>query len=106
MIIQNLVDAACGRVTAALFPFTDFRKVWQIGQRKHNLTPLFYVPMLHHYYMLDAFITEDAIVTHVPFKSLDPVDAFRLVPFPILVNGSVLTLDLPSSVVLTFTDLS
>ncbi len=69
-IIQNLVDASRGRVTSNLFLFQDLRKVLHVGEQKHKLTPLFDLPLLHHYYpLLTSLVTSDAIVIHVPFKS-------------------------------------
>ncbi len=106
-IIQNIVDASRGRVTSALFPFQDLHHVLQVGTQDHHLTPLFDLPLLHHYYpLLTSFVTTDAIVIHVPFKSEPVFEVYRLEPFPLLVNGSTMTLDLPPSVVLLSLDVS
>ncbi len=106
LIIQNLVDATRGRVTAALFLFRDLRIVLRLGHPKYHLNPLFQTSGLQQYCpMLDVFLTEDATVVHVSFKSLDAFDTFKLVPFPFMVNDSVLALDLPDSLVLTSADL-
>ncbi len=51
-------------------------------------------------------MTSDAIVIHVPFRTPDEFEAYRLEPFPFSVNGSTLELDLPSSVVLVYIDFS
>ncbi len=100
-IIQNLVDASHGRVTSSLSPFQDLRRVLHVGEYDHQLIPLFDLPLLHHYYPpLTSIITLDAIVIHVPFKSGHVFDVFRLEPFPFVVNGSTLSVDLPASVVL------
>ncbi len=100
-IIQNLVDASHGRVTSSLFPFQDLPSVLHVGEYDHKLIPLFDLPLLHHYYpLLTSIITLDAIVIHVPFKSGHVFDVYRLEPFPFLVNGSTLSVDLPTSIVL------
>ncbi len=50
-------------------------------------------------------MTSDAIVIHVPFKSKDDFDVYHI-PFPFSVNGSVMIMDLPASVVLIRKDFS
>ncbi len=107
LIIQNLVDASRGRVTSNLLPFQDLHHVLQVGTLDHQLTPLFDLPLLHHYYpLLTSLVTSDAIVIHVPFKSEPVFEVYRLEPFPLLVNGSTMTLDMPPSVVLLSLELS
>ncbi len=87
-IIQNLVEASRGRVTSNLFPFQDLRHVLHVGKRDHKLTPLFDLPLMHHYYpLLTSIVTSDAIVIHVPFKSEPVFEVYTLEPFPFLVNG-------------------
>ncbi len=98
-IIQILVDASRGRVTSNLFPFQDLHKVLHVGAQEHKLTPLFDLPLLHHYYpLITSIITSDAIVIHVNFKSEPQFEVYRLEPFPFLVNGATMTLDLPACV--------
>ncbi len=41
LVIQNVVDADCGRVTSSLFPVKDLQKVLMKGEKEHQLTPLF-----------------------------------------------------------------
>lgn len=107
VLIQNLVDAAARRVTPDLFPFRDLKSIIRLAQKKYSLTPLFSRRELQFYYpVLDAFATESETVVLIPFKSLHSLEAYTLRPFPFTTNGSVLTLDLPESVVLTSTDLS
>ncbi len=63
LIIQNLVDVAREKVTAALLPFRDLRRLIRLGQRKFSLTPLLDIHNLQHYYpVLDVFLTEDETV--------------------------------------------
>ncbi len=40
-IINNVVDAANGRVTPTLFPVRDFMHALEIGKKEYGLTPLF-----------------------------------------------------------------
>ncbi len=101
LVVQNVVDADRGRVTSSLFPVKDLQRVLMKGEKEHQLTPLFAVHAIHHYCpLLESFLTSDAIVIHVSFKSKDDFDVFHIQPFPFSVNGSVMVMDLPASVVL------
>lgn len=107
LVIQNVVDADCGRVTSSLFPVRDLQKALKIGVENHQLTPLFDMHAIHHYYpLLESFLTSEAIVIHVPFRSKDVFEVYQLEPFPFSVNNSVMVLDLPATVVLIRNDLS
>ncbi len=77
------------------------------GEKEHQLTPLFVSHAIHHYYpLLESFLTSEAIVIRVPFKSKDGFDVFHIQPFPFSVNGSVMIMDLPASIVLIRKDFS
>ncbi len=107
LAIQNVVDADRGRETSSLFPVEDLQRVLMKGEEEHQLTPLFAAHVIHHYYpLLESFLTSDAIVILVPFKSKEDFYVFRIQPFPFSVNGSVMIMDLPGSVVLIRKDFS
>ncbi len=77
---------------------------WEL---KNNLSPLFDFNAVHHYYpLLESFLISDFIVTHVSFKSGDAFEVYQLKLLPFSVNGSIMTLDLPSSTVLVHQDFS
>ncbi len=104
-IIANKIDAAHGRVTPSLFPLHDLIKTISIGHRNYSFQPLYPSDMSHYYYpLLEASLTTDAIVVHVPFRSTRVFDAFEIFPFPFSVDDSVLTLDMSSSLVLIAND--
>ena len=106
-ITQNIVDAAMGRVTTSLFPEKDFKRVLEIGRTVYKLTPVFDEVMIHHYYpLVESVLTSEAIVIHVPFKSEDVFQLYRLEPFPFAINNSVMILDAESSLVLVKDDFS
>ncbi len=86
LVIQNVVDADRGRVTSSLFPVKDLQRVLMKGEKEYQLTPL--------------------LVIHAPFKSKDDFHVFHMQPFPFSVNGSVMIMDLPASVVLIRKDFS
>ena len=107
IIVQNVVDAALGRVTPALLPVQDFRQALELGERVYGLLPLFDIRGIHHYYpLLESFVTNDAIVIHVPFQSRDEFEVHQLEPFPFEVNGTLMSLNLPPSIVLISLDYS
>lgn len=104
-IMQNVVDAAQGRVTPTLFPVHDFLHVLRLEKMEYDLNPLFDINGLHHYYpLLESFVTSDALVIHVPFQSKDTFEVYQIEPFPFEVNHTLMTLDLPPSMVLISKD--
>ena len=106
-IIQNLVDASTNRVTSSLFPVKDFRRVLDLAATRYKLSPVFDLPDIHHYYpLLESFITDTGIIIHIPFKSGDSFEVYHIEPFPFSINGTIMTLDRPSSVVLIHTGFS
>ena len=107
LVIQNLVDAAQGRVTSSLFPVKDLLHTLYIGKQNFNLPPLFDSRSIHHYYpLLESVLTSDAVVIHVPFQSRDTFEVHQIEPFPFDLNGTIMMLDLPPSVVLIAKDFS
>ena len=100
-IISNVVDAVHGRVSPTLFPVKDFLHALALGEQEYGLKPLFNIKGIHHYYpLLDSFITTEDIVIHVPFQSEDVFEVYQIEPFPFSLNNSIMTLNLPPSVVL------
>ena len=104
-IINNVVDAAHGRVTPSLLPVKDFMHALDLGEKEYGLTPLFGSRAIHHYYpLLTSFITSDDIVIHIPFQSEDVFEVHQIEPFPFAANHSIMTLDLSPSIVLISAD--
>ncbi len=104
-IIANMIDAAQGRVTPSLFPLPDLIKIIRIGQRNYSFQSLYPSDMSQYYFpLLEAILTTDIIVVHVPFRSTEVFNEFEIVPFPFSVEDAVLTLDMSSSLVLIVKD--
>ncbi len=77
----------------------------KLGEKEYGLTPLFDIRDIHRYYpLLTSFITTNDILLHVPFQSNDVFEVHEIEPFPFAVNGSLMTLDLPPSIVLISAD--
>ncbi|XP_050689040.1 uncharacterized protein LOC126981646 [Eriocheir sinensis] len=82
-VISNMVDAAHGRVTPALFPLYDLRTTIHIGYQNYSLKPLFNSDMSQYFYpLIESSLTPDAIIIHVPFQTADVFEAHEIVPFP------------------------
>ncbi len=52
LVIQNVVDAARGRVISSRFSVKYFVKTLEIGETEYQLTPLFDLRSIHYYYPL------------------------------------------------------
>ncbi len=101
------MDAARGGVTSFLFSVKDFQEILDLGEKKYQLTPLFDISTIRHYFpLLESSLTSDSIAIHVPSQSGEAFEVFKLESFPFSANGSILTLDLPSSVVLVHRNFS
>ncbi len=100
-IMSNLVDAKHGRMIPSVFPVKHIMDALEIREKEYGLTHLFDIRGIHHYYpLLTSSITTNDIVTHVAFQPNDVFEVYELEPFPFAVNGSLMTLDLPPSIVL------
>ncbi len=103
--IANMIDAVHGRVTSSLFPPYDLVKIINIDHRNYSFQPLYLSDMSqYHFPLLEASLTNEAIVVHVPFRSTEVFTAFEIAPFPFSVEDSVLTLYMSSSLVLIAKD--
>ena len=104
-VISNVVDAVHGRVTPTLFPVKDFLHALALGEKEYGLKAVYNVQGIHHYYpLLDSLITTEDIVIHVPFQSNELFEVYEVEPFPFSINNSIMTLNLPPSVVLVSSD--
>ncbi|XP_050708796.1 uncharacterized protein LOC126993672 [Eriocheir sinensis] len=104
-VISNMVDAAHGRVTPALFPLHDLIMTIHIGYQNYSLKPLYNPDMSQYFYpLIESSLTPDAIIIHVPFQTADVFEAHEIVPFPFSAKDSVLTPDTTPSLVLIAKD--
>ncbi len=104
-VIANMIDAANSRVTPSLFPLHNLITIIDIGHRNYSFQPLYPSAMSQYCYpLLEASLTTDAIIVHVPFKPTEVFNAFKIIPFPFSVEDSVLTLDMSPSLVLIAKD--
>ena len=107
LIIDNLVDASRGKVTSSMMPVKDLQYALKFAESEYGLKPLFEFQGIAHYYpLLEAMLTSEEIVIHVPFQSLNVFEAHVIEPFPFSLNGTLMTLDIPHTVVLIARDFS
>ena len=68
LIIDNLVDASRGKVTSSMMPVKDLQYALKFAESEYGLKPLFEFQGIAHYYpLLEAMLTSEEIVIHVPF---------------------------------------
>ena len=100
-LLTNVVDASRGRVTPSLLPVKDLLHALNIGELQYTLKPIFSeADIIHYYPLLSAMISSDAVIVIIPFQSDDIFEAHRIVPFPAMVNNTIISLNLPPLVVL------
>ncbi len=105
LVVQNVIDAVHGRVSPTLFPVRDFLHALNIGKMEYELKPFFDIEGIHHYYpLLESFLTSQAIVIRVYFESQEVFEVHQLEYFPFAVNGTIMSLNLPPSIVLISKD--
>ena len=93
VIVHDLVNAALGRVDSELLPIPYLHDALAIAVRDHGLSPIFDWGEIEFYYpLMHAFLTHVSIVIAIPMKSQDHFSLWHLVPFPFLLNGTVLQL--------------
>lgn len=54
----------------------------------------------YYYPLFNSILTNEDTVIHVPLKSKDKYDAFKVILFPFSGDNSMLTLDMPPFIVL------
>ncbi len=101
-IITDMIDAAHGRVIPSLFPLPD---LIDTINKNCSFQPLYPPDMSQYYFpLLEASLTTEAIIVHIPFQSREVFEAFKVIPFPFSAENSVLTVDMPSSLALVAKD--
>ncbi len=88
-IITNMIDAAHDKVTPSLFPLHDLIDTINIGRINYTFQPLYPPDMSQYYFpLLEASLTTEAIIVHVPFQSGEIFEAFEVFQFPFFLQKS------------------
>ena len=104
-LVASLVNAGLSRVNSQLLPVDHLRAALHHAKSNFSLTPLFKEEELEFYYpLLETTLTENSILVHIPLKSEVMYHAYTVLPFPIMVNNSLLSLVTHSDTVLVAAD--
>ena len=105
-LIDMLIAASRGHVTSDLIKPQSLLEAIHWAQRNLSLTPLFPDKETEFYYpLLETTITDQEIIVHVPFQSLNSFNLFEITPFPVHINNSLYTVSLSSEIVLVSSSL-
>ena len=92
--MNGVTSAANGRITTNLLPVYNLKQIIEIGVKQYGLKPLFADNDITLYYAyLEATLTPDSILIHVPFITNDLFDLYQIYPFPSKINNTLFTID-------------
>ena len=104
-LIGSLVSAGLSRVDSELLPLDHLRAALHFARANFSLTPFFGDSHLEFYYpLLEATLTDNQILIHIPLKSDVSYTAYSVTPFPLSVNNSLLSLITQSDMFLVAKD--
>ena len=104
--LASLVDAALNRVTSTLLPVDHLRKAIISAQKQFKLKPLFSLNEIEFYYpLLEATLTQSSIMIHIPCYSIASFTAWQIIPFPFILNDTLLTVSKTADIVIISNDL-
>ena len=104
--IEDIVNAAFNKVTSQLLPLEQLKEVLSFGTTHYSLIPIFAEKMAAYYYpLLESTVTTKYVLVSVPFKTKTQLfSLFRIVPFPVMVGGHLVKLDIDYEFVMVSTD--
>ena len=93
-LIQDLVMANAGHVTSTLFSITQLLNITQQAKNEWNFQPFFDETNIALYYpILSSFVNNTGVIIDIPFSSELKYHIYNLIPFPMKLNGSIVTVD-------------
>ena len=105
-LIDGLALAARGVVSQSLLPYGELVRLIKMAQEKFKFNSLFAVKDLDHYYsLLSSEILGNFVVINIPFSSTKQFVAYRIIPFPSLLNGTQVILSGGEKLVVVSKDL-
>ncbi len=94
-IIQDLMLANTGSVTSTLLPITRLIKIISTAKTEWNFKPFFDTESIPLYYsLLNSYLNGTSVIIDIPFSSELMFNIYRLIPFPMKLNGSILAVDI------------
>ena len=99
------MNTGLNRIGSKLLPVEHLHSALDIASIKHGLIPIFESSDVEFYYpLLEATLTHTSIIVHIPMKSLSHFNIWKLIPFPFLVNNSLLVIENRKEVILLSDD--
>ncbi len=93
-LIQDLVMANAGHVTSTLFSIPQLLNITLQAKIEWNFKPFFDSSSIALYYpLLTSFINDTGVLIDIPFSSELNYHIYTLIPFPMQLNGSILSVD-------------
>ena len=107
VVIRDLNNAALGRVDSEMLPVNHLQDAVNTAIHDLHLIPLFTMREIEFYYpLIQSFLTHISIIITIPMKSQDQFSLWRLLPFPFMVNDTLLQVDLDHDLLLVSSDSS
>ncbi len=95
-LIQDLVMANAGHVTSTLLSIPQLLNITLQAKIEWNFKPFFDSSSIALYYpLLTSFINDTGVLIDIPFSSELNYQIYTLIPFPMNLNGSILSVDTP-----------
>ncbi len=94
--IQDLVLANSGHVTSTLLSIPQLRKIIHTAKNNWNFNPFFDETNIALYYpLLNSYLNGSSVIIDIPILSELLYNIYKLIPFPMKMNNSVLEIATP-----------
>ncbi len=94
--IQDLVLANSGHVTSTLLSIPQLIKIIHTARNDWNFNPFFDKTNIALYYpLLNSYLNGSSVIIDIPFSSELLYNIYKLTPFPMKMNSSVLEIGTP-----------
>ena len=94
-LIQDLVLANTGSVTSTLLSITKLMNIVTTAKNNWNFQPFFEMNSIALYYpLLNSYLNGTSVIIDIPFSSELKFNLYKIIPFPVNLNGSILEVDI------------
>ena len=93
-LIQDLVMANMGSVSSTLLPIKRLIEIVTTAKAEWNFQPFFEISNVAMYYpLLTSYLNGSSVIIDIPFSSELIYHVYKFIPFPMNLNGSILSVD-------------
>lgn len=93
-LIQDLVLANTGSVSSTLLPISNLIQIINTAKTEWHFEPFFDSSNAAFYYpLLTSYLNGSSVIIDVPFSSELRYNIYKFLPFPMKLNGTVLSVD-------------